>query len=130
MRKVIISWFTFLLALQLTAQQPGSFAKDDYLKKNKTQKTVAWSLLGGGILSVGLGFATLGGKATNNTDNGILLIGGTAAMVTSIPFFISASKNKKKAATLGLKLEQSPVFQRQEIANRFFPAASLSVSIK
>ena len=132
MRKIFL--FSLLLILSATAfgQQinPSSaLTKQDYLQKNKRQKTAAKTLLGGGFLSFGLGFATIGGKQSNSVDNGIMMVAGAAAVVASVPFFISASKNKKKAMNMSLKSQMVPQVQGTGFINRAVPSLHLKISI-
>ena len=111
-------------------QTNSSFlTKQDYLQKTKRQKTTAKILLGGGILSFGVGFATIGGKQTHSIDNGIIIIAGTGAMFTSIPFFISASKNKKKAMSMSLKSQLVPQFQGTGFTYTPLPSLNLKIAL-
>ena len=88
-----------------------------YSQKAKNKKTAAFVLLGGGVI-VGLIGATLGTSdiiyeiSNNNSQNsngggGIFLFAiGTAAIVASIPLFISSLHNKRKA---NLILQNQPI---------------------
>ncbi|RNI38855.1 hypothetical protein EFY79_04115 [Hanamia caeni] len=80
------------------------------LKTSHNQKTAAWILLGAGA-GVAIAGAIIGTNAVKNADpdepfdifprgsltGGGMVLGGAAAMVTSVPFFIASGKNKKKA---------------------------------
>jgi hypothetical protein len=82
-----------------------------YLNKSKHQQTAAWVLLGVGSTMTLVGFIGLNSLTTSSTDKGwsrvdklfssfgFLFIGVVTDLV-SIPFFISASHNKNKAAAL------------------------------
>ena len=104
MKKLII--FTMLLILSATSfsQQTNpsqALTRADYLQKSKKQKTTAWILLGGGAGLATAGFI-IGNSSTSFDDNklttgALLIIAGGVAMVGSIPFFISAGSNKRKA---------------------------------
>ena len=96
------------------------------LQKSKKQKTAAWLLMGGGAGIAIAGFSIISNDASKDLSDAfttifsfgyitpaqhkhsaagpILAIAGTGAMLGSIPLFISASKNKRKA-TLMLKDE-------------------------
>ncbi len=81
-----------------------------YLKKNKKQKTAAWILLGSGVALFTGGFI-LAKTEEEGMDWGVpsagassLLIIGSLSTLVSIPFFISAESNKRKAE-LALKKE-------------------------
>ncbi|MBT8219438.1 MAG: hypothetical protein KJP00_06425, partial [Bacteroidia bacterium] len=96
------------------------------LQKSKRQKNIAWGLLAGGTT-----FTVVGGaiaaknievcafgdcEKSNEWDEGSI-IGtiGLAAMVASVPMFISAGNNKRKAAAMTFEyrpLQLDPVFVR------------------
>jgi hypothetical protein len=84
--------------------------QDYYLQKSKNQKTAAWILLSGGIVCAGIGVAIgvsqidnmlISAFEGNNTNRGtgatILFYAGSAMALGSIPLFIAAGKNKRKA---------------------------------
>lgn len=113
--------------LQTSAQKNDTLVKtnthavdtDLLFQKSKKQKTAAWLLLGGGIGMGIAGSAIISGdaakdlsadlttifslgyitpeKTKHSAAGPILLIAGTGAVLGSIPFFISAPKNKHKA---------------------------------
>jgi hypothetical protein len=76
---------------------------DYHMLKSKQAKTTGWIMLGAGIgmTIAGLGINTSGGivdgDSTNNDEGLWLSYLGAATTVASIPFFISAGKNKRKA---------------------------------
>ena len=81
---------------------------EDYAKKAKTQKIVAWVLVGAGVGLMTTGLIVAGkdkddlGQAAGDTIGGAALITtGAVIGVVSIPFFIMSSKNKKKAGLSG-----------------------------
>lgn len=84
--------------------------KTAYLRKSHNRKIAAWSFLGGGAVITAIGILTFpqgydalfdtnsssdDNKASIASDMAVL---GIACMITSIPFFISASMNKRKAS--------------------------------
>ena len=82
--------------------------KADYLKKSLNNKTASWCLMGGGALLMGIGALTFpkdydiifgnSSEKENKADaSTALIIVGCAAMLTSIPFTVMASVNKRKA---------------------------------
>jgi len=130
MRKLFLfSFLLFLAASTFGQQRNPSLTKQDYLQKSKRQKTTAKLLLGGGLLSFSVGFLTIGGKGTNSVDNGIMLIAGTAAMVASVPLFIIASKNKKKAMSMSLKNQLVPRFEGTGFVYKPLPSLSLKIGL-
>ncbi len=133
MKKVL--FILFFSALAFTAfSQPGNpstpLTKQDYLQKSKKQKTTAWILLGGGTI------AWLAGASKYMNQNDDIDGGGEAAMViggiaglSSIPFFIMASKNKKKAISLSFKNQMIPQLQKNSVTNKPVLSFNLKVSI-
>ena len=116
----------------VTFSQPDkpALTKQDYLKKSKNQKITSFILVGGGI-GLWLAGASKYMNQTDNIDGGgeaAMVIGGVAVL-TSIPFFIASSKNKKKAAALSLRLERSPAIQLQNQVYHHYPSVSLSIVI-
>lgn len=124
MKKMIS--LAMLLAVVVTSfsQQTESspvLTKQDYLQKSKSQRTSAFILLGTGA-------ALLAVAAPGNVSFDILpilVIGGGAAIVGSIPLFIAAGKNKRRAMSLSFKNETVPLPQPGGFANQ----SALSVTI-
>lgn len=91
----LLSFFITISFGQTTTNQKDS--KDHFLKKAKSQRTVAWVLLGGGTgLFFGGGLTAFGKSGPTAWD--YVFVTGLVADIVSIPFFISAHHNKKKAA--------------------------------
>ena len=100
--------FTFVLLLVLSnisySQQVSpapQLTKQDYLKKSKSQKTIAWILAGTGV----------------------------TVSLSSIPFFISSGKNKRRAMSLSLKMEQVPQLQIASLVNKPNPSVILKIRL-
>jgi len=136
MKKMISLLLLFAVSLTVFSQQNDPspvLTKQDYLKKSKGQKTAAWILLGGGFLCTALGSVSfnpdgpMGGESSNNT---VFLVTGLAAMGTSIPLFIASSKNKKRAASLGFRMEKTPSLQQQNFVHHSYPALTLNLSLQ
>lgn len=89
--------------------------KEYYLQKRKTNMTAGWFCLGIGVVGIAGGVALdfsdnfLNGGSYNNTGLTLAYVGG-GLVLTSIPLFAAANKNKKKAAnaTLSIKNEHCP----------------------
>ncbi len=110
MRKILV--IVFLLLTQIVTAQINdpaiSISKqelhDAYLMKYKKNKTSGWVLLGSGIgmiLGGGITYASyaaqgFNGKAPVAAETLFIFIGPAVSLV-SIPFFISAKRNKTKA---------------------------------
>ncbi len=78
-----------------------------YLKKHKTQKTIGWICLGSGAVMIlgGLAINSSQGWGEGNQNNGLWLSYlGAGVVLTSVPLFISAGSNKRKAE-IALKKE-------------------------
>ncbi len=130
-----------MLIILLTAHSLFAQTKDDYLLKSKHQKTAAWVMLGGGttlfIVSgiIGIhGFANLLNgevdKAGNNVGlAGLLGITGTAAMLGSIPLFISSSKNKHRAMSITFSNQPLPALVKNTMGRRSFPSIGLQLKL-
>ena len=111
--------FSCLYSQEVPPESPQTtLTKEDYLQKSKKQKTAAIVLLcAGGVAStIGAVMATddmyddVGGAFDpsyedngDDTVSGILFYGGLAAVLGSIPLFISSRKNKTRAMELSFK---------------------------
>ena len=130
-RSVVLSLllcFSLMTFSQQNMEPTISHSKEDYLKKSKTQRIIAFSLLGGGAITW-LAGASKNMNQNDNIDGGgeTAMVVGVIAVVTSIPFFIMASKNKKKAKmATSISLINQRIYFRQ---NRSY-AAVPSLSVK
>jgi hypothetical protein len=119
MKPIILCALLLMLTITSFAQQTNpapQLTKADYLKKYRTQKTVAWVLVGVG--TVGFVYTlfsytvitsiSFGQSEANYTAP--LLISG-ACIVGSIPLFSAAKKNLKHAlnASASFKIEKTPL---------------------
>lgn len=114
MKKILILICFSLLTIQLVKGQKNNTSMstspqalhDMYMQKRKTNNTVGWIMLGSGIGMTTGGIAiNLSGGIFNNNSKGLWLFYlGRATTLASIPFFISAGSNKRKAK-LALKGE-------------------------
>ncbi len=136
-----------VLAVSTTvyAQQTPYSVNDNFLKKSKTQKIVAWSLLGGGLIlgTIGLGnalkqvapvvlFGPWGYSAVDEKklNNGAaLMIIGSVAIISSIPLFIVASRNKYKARYLTFTNQTAPTLVQKNIINVPVPSLTLKLGL-
>ena len=72
-----------------------------YLKQSSQQKTIAWILLGGGLVISAIGANQITNDLFEESSSGeALFYIGTFASIGSIPLFISAAKNKGRAEIL------------------------------
>ena len=137
---IIMLIFSMTVFSQQTTPPPA--VNTDYLKKSKTQKTIGWVLAGGGTVTALVSltsfnflniFRSMFGdeEGDDNIKRGetAFYIGSLAAL-SSIPFFIASSKNKKKAASLSFKTQRIPGLQQRNFVYHSYPALSLKLLIK
>ena len=113
---------------------PNSSMKTDYLQKSKTQKTIAWVLLGSGTVLIGAGvIVTVNGEANLSFDDAesgaALIVAGAVADIASIPFFILGAKNKRKALAVTFKNEFVPQLQQGGLVRIPIPTIGLTVRL-
>jgi hypothetical protein len=117
-----------------------AFSKEYYLKKSKNQKTIAWVLLGTGTTLAIIGLVAGTNEVANSyypflTDeeassigtDGALLVIGAAIDVASIPFFISAGKNKRRAAEVAISNQKMYLPQKNSMAIRYAPGITIKI---
>jgi hypothetical protein len=131
MKKAILVLLFSGFAVSLDAQQTENpvMTKTDYLKKAKGQKIGAWCTLGGGLAMGVAGIAINLGAPWDgeHVNSGVWMVYvGAAAVITSIPLFISAGKNKRRAAALAFTSQ--PVYGQWPGMN--FIKAQPAVQIK
>lgn len=125
---------------QQTTPSP-SFTQEDYLKKSKKQKKTATILLISGAAVTLAGTAMWVGEfhdlltdldrvEKNKLDAaaGFVIVGGTM-ILASIPFYISAGKNKKMALSLALKNEPVQQIQQGTLVLKNTPSLTLKLSL-
>lgn len=133
-----------LNAFSQQAITAGSTTKTDFLTKSKGQKTAAWVCLGGGVALVTVAgilsandfkkivfFPPPGYKPPKNNAPAELVcgIGGTLAMIGSIPLFISAAKNKHRSMAISFKNESAPKLQQGMVMNMPLPSINLVIRL-
>jgi hypothetical protein len=110
MKKNAILLTLLILSATVFSQQTPS-VQTNYLRKSKKQKTAAWVCLSSGFACSVIGFiiaindaeneigsVLVTGHSTKTSATGAILLGtGTASMIGSIPLFIAAHRNKKRA---------------------------------
>ena len=120
MKRFAIVLTILFLGVKSFAQTPV-ISKDYYLKKSKTQKTVGWILLGTGAGIAAYGLITLNDYTDNanfgtaNYTGALIAIGGGVIAASSIPFFISSAKNKRKAATISFTSQKILWYQKNNM---------------
>ena len=89
----LLTSFSAISFCQNTTTPGAPMTKQDYLKKSKSQKIAAWILLGAGATC----FAIVAPGNTSLDAVGAIVVVGGVCVLTSIPLFIAASRNKKRA---------------------------------
>jgi hypothetical protein len=133
MRKFLISLAFLLVAPSVYSQDTARshpLTKQDYMQKSKNQKTGAFVLLIGGIaLGVG-GAISAASNLQSNSPYAFLVIGG-ACIIGSIPLFIAAGRNKRRALamTAHFNIQQTPVTNYAGLSKRLFPGISVMLNL-
>ncbi len=136
MKKAIFLLTFSALAFSSFSQQSNpstTLTPQDYLKKSKRQKTAAGILAGVGIFSTLLSTVQLklyGEEEPSNPNSGLFLATGLTAIGGSITLYIASSRNKKKAAGMGFKMERVSAIQQQSFVYHSYPALSLKIAIQ
>ena len=132
MKNIIFSLVLLLFVVKSFSQTAGSaLSKDYYLKKSKNQKTIGWILLGsgGGLIITGIIV-----QSSNERNHGGSSSGGEIALVgivptlVSIPFFISSSKNKRKAASIAVSNQNLFLPEQNWAALKTQPTITLKIA--
>jgi hypothetical protein len=134
-----------MITICQSPEQDTTLAKTDYLKKSKNQKTTAWVLVCGGAALMLTGalipqgeFTSSGnfwddlwggGHYENDETRSAFGTAGFLAMLGSIPFFVSARKNKRQAAALSIKNERIPMLQQGSFVYQPIPSLTLKFSL-
>jgi hypothetical protein len=145
MKKITTILLLLVMSLTIFSQQTEpapSLTKQDYLKKAKRQQTAAWILGGSGLVLTGVGLVVAAGDAgeeffgifdSNVNDGGdsgaVFAVVGLAVMGASVPLFIAAARNKKRAASLTFKNQFVPQFSNGSFVKKPIPSLSLKISI-
>lgn len=127
MRKIFVFTILLIIATTTFSQQTKLspiLTKQEYLKKSKHQKIVAWSLLLGGFALDATAFAFYESDIGANFARA-----GILANLASIPFFIMAHRNKKKGMSLSFKNETAPQLQKSSFINQPVPSLALKISL-
>lgn len=96
------------IALQSTPDPVPAYDKAYYLKKSRNNRIASLCLVGGGLVIAGIGaltfpkdydlvFENASDKENQADVSTALIVVGCAAMLSSIPFTVMASVNKRKA---------------------------------
>ncbi|MEO8582178.1 MAG: hypothetical protein ABI415_00200 [Flavitalea sp.] len=93
----ILGLFLMTIATSTVGQKPKdipkSYTREARLKRSHDQKIAAWVLLGGGIIAIAM---VSNGNQDFGTTGGVAVI-GSAAILGSVPLFLAARRNKRRA---------------------------------
>lgn len=145
MKKYLLLILMLAWAINVFSQEDTSrLTQADYLKKSKNQKTLGKILSGGGAAMFVTGILVITDDAAHAVGNflnpnpppdknnavlsDVLIVAGIASIIASVPVFISAGSNRRKAASISFKLEKMPVMQKQSQVIRSFAAVSFSIA--
>ena len=151
MKKITIFFVLLAVSAATFSQQTNpapTLTKQNYLKKSKSQKTIAWILLGTGTAMMVTGSVIWNNAAEENvnnaydpfsaalapyatTDGTVLTAAGLIVAAGSIPLFIIAGKNKRRAmdATSFFKMETAPSIRQSSFVYKSYPALSIKISL-
>ncbi len=127
--------------LTVTSTVYSQHGRAYYQQKSNTQHTIAWISLGGGVIltSVGTMVALINAgqilrftppsDRTSHTGD-ILAYSGLGLAAVSIPFFISSSNNRKKAASVTFHYEYMPLPPGSPGFSPTAPTLTLKVSLR
>jgi len=133
MKRIIICTLIVAFAYSSFGQQ-SALTRQDYLKKSKNQKTVAWVLAGGGaaLIITGLVIGNKDEVSFNDATSGAtFIIIGAIPVVASIPFFVASGKNKRRAmqASAYFKKENSYFTRSFSKVRTCFPALTFKIAL-
>lgn len=142
MKKIFISMLFISICISTSAQltEPvHKLTKQDYLQKSKNQKTTGRVLLVGGTAMIVAGVVV---GATAEEPTGVLQIFskgqaigfylftvGAVVDLTSIPFFISSSRNARKAAAITLSNQPIDILNSQSFVVKSIPSVTLKIKL-
>jgi hypothetical protein len=138
MKKYVIIFLLILFVgksfSQIDTSTSHTSIKTDYLRKSKTQKTIAWVLVAAGTTLMVIG-STVGNHAADDlsineaSSGGGLIIAGAVVGLGSIPLFIAGAKNKRRAMSVTINNEFVPGLQQNKIARVSIPVIGLRISL-
>lgn len=134
MKNIFFCLLCLVFTLNGFSQSTSVLSKEDYLKKSKEQRITAIVLVGLGALAIGASAAnsvnsiSLNSNAGSNNSTGLFLL-GVGIEIISIPVFLSASRNKKKAMNMvaSIELEKLPLLDKVGFAQTSAPVFSVQM---
>ena len=125
-----------MVVITLVAQR--GLSKQDYLAKSKKQTITAKIVLGAGgamlltgilVITDDIGGIGNPGDKQNSSLADVMGYTGAAVAVASIPFFVAAGSNKRKAMSLSFKNEPPLQIQKSSFVYRVIPSINLKFQL-
>jgi hypothetical protein len=147
MKKILFFATMFLISASSFSQQTNpekAVTLQDYLKKSKNQKKAGSILLAGGAVLIITGIVIPKGDLTESgacvgslcdvkyENDGIksaFFILGSVSALSSIPLFILSKKNRRKATSIGFKIENTVQLNKQSFVYTRFPSLRMKVNL-
>ena len=119
----------------LSTADTTKYTKADLLMKQHNQQTLGWVMLGGGVvmaitggLIVSNNFQLFSNENDGATIGGsVLFLVGVGSAIGSIPVFVKAAKNGRKAAAIGIAQQKVTSLVNKNIASTTQVAVSLKI---
>jgi len=123
---ILVVLATFSSLSQQTPKFKKPETREQYLSRSKAQRTAAWIFLGAGIVGIA---AVAPGNSSFGTTGTVVVLSGLS-MLTSLPLFIAARRNKKRglAMPISLHIQNNPA-QFARLTQLNSPALSLKISL-
>ena len=130
MKKIVVCTLMLIIsAISFCQEIPAkpSLTPEAYLKKSKSQKIVGFVFLGAGAITL---ISVSGGNTDFNTLGTVVVAGGLSVLA-SIPLFIAAGRNKRKAkaAAISFNINTNRVVETTGISLRRSPAIMFKMSL-
>ena len=142
MKKVILCLTLIVCSAKCFCQTTTATAvsKDYYLKKSKSQKTIAWVMVGAGVTVAAIGLAISENNVTNDPlgylssnkksdNNAIVTLAGVGVALGSIPLFISSAKNKRRAISVSFNTQPVLISQQNIFVLTKQPTVCLKINL-
>ncbi|MDX1938689.1 MAG: hypothetical protein SFU21_16330 [Flavihumibacter sp.] len=140
MKRVIFLFLALNLVASSFAQNTGTKVptiNNEFYEKSRKQKTAAWIFLAGGatLAISGVVIGTLEANLVREDENSVLgtimVFTGLSAMVGSIPLFIAADKNKRKAITtsVSFRIEKATIIKPLLAYTNRYPAVAIQIRL-
>lgn len=145
MKKILLLIILVSIAGTTFSQDTEStmiLTKEDYLKKSKSQRNagIALAVTGVGLAVIGgavwmEGFSTgfnwiepsSGGEEMGTGE--ALFVLGAVTTLCSVPCFIAAAKNKRKALAISMEMKYTPVLKTIGVSNVSSPTLTLKIPL-